>query len=153
MRSPTPAFLALLAQQQLLLTNERGTFAHESYTERLPELVRDTATRNAARLSSEQLAALEQLASGMQHDAAILLPAEAAPVEAALAPLSPHWTQLLAGKGYTWQNAPWFLSEQYMFQLVLLLAGYYSTGIDPFHPSYVWLLLVYESGCVGSAVT
>ncbi|TYZ68869.1 hypothetical protein PybrP1_000081 [[Pythium] brassicae (nom. inval.)] len=137
MRSPTPAFLALLAQQQLLLTNERGTFAHESYTERLPELVRDTAARNAARLSAEQLAALERLASGMQHDAAIPLPAEAAPEEAARAPLSPHWTQLFAGKGYTWQNAPWFLSEQYMFQLVLLLSGYYSTGVDPFHASYV----------------
>lgn len=137
MRSTTPAFLAQLAQHELLHTNEPGTFAFESYTDRLPELVRDTAARNAARLSAEQLAALEALASGMQRNAAVPLPAEAAPAEAELAPLTPHWTALLAGKGYTWQNAPWFLTEQYMFHLVLLLAGYYSSGIDPFHASYV----------------
>lgn len=136
MRSTTPAFLAQLAQQELLFTNVPGTFANDSYVERLPQLVRDVATRNSQRLSQSQLDALAHLAADMTSDAAIPLPSRFE-AEAKLAPTTTHWTQLLEGKGYTWQNAPWFLSEMYMFHLVLLITGFYSTGIDPFHPSYV----------------
>lgn len=136
MRTTTPAFLAQLAQHELLYTNVPGTFANDSYRERLPALVRDVARRNAARLSAAQLAALEELALDMMRDAAIPLPARFG-AEASLAPTTAHWTSVLDGKNYTWQNSPWFLSEQYMFHLVLLIAGYYSTGVDPFHASYV----------------
>uniref|UniRef100_K3WZW1 Sugar phosphate phosphatase n=1 Tax=Globisporangium ultimum (strain ATCC 200006 / CBS 805.95 / DAOM BR144) TaxID=431595 RepID=K3WZW1_GLOUD len=133
-RTTTPAFLAELAQQELLWTNVPGTFANESYVERLPALVDDVARRNRARLSAQQLDALAKLANDMKQDAVIPMPASFGE-EATLAPLTPHWNQVLDGHGYTWQNSPWFLSEQYMFHVVLLIAGYYSTGIDPFHPS------------------
>lgn len=135
-RTTTPEFLAQIAQHELLFTNVKGTFANDSYVDRLPELVLDVARRNEARLTQDQLDALTRLANDMKVDAVIPLPSRFGE-EAKLAPTTLHWTQLLENKGYTWQNAPWFLSEQYMFHVVLLITGYYSTGIDPFHPSYV----------------
>ncbi|KAF1784351.1 protein of unknown function DUF89 [Phytophthora cactorum] len=91
---------------------------------------------NRERFSEEQCKRLLQLADDMVNDAVISLPSQY-PEQAAKSPTSAQWETLLKGKNYTWQNSPWFLSEQYMFHLVLLLAEYYTTGIDPFHPSKV----------------
>ncbi|KAF1782619.1 Tr-type G domain, conserved site [Phytophthora cactorum] len=81
-------------------------------------------------------ARLQKTGRDMVNDAVISLPSQY-PEQAAKSPTSAQWETLLKGKNYTWQNSPWFLSEQYMFHLVLLLAEYYTTGIDPFHPSKV----------------
>lgn len=135
MSEPSAAFLARVGALYELRTHERDTFANESYLTRLPGLVRDVVVLNGERLGAEQLQRLAELADELVADARIPLPSEIAPNEAQLAPTSAHWEQLLAGKGYTWQNSPWFLGEQYMFHLVLLIAGYYSSKTDPFHPS------------------
>ncbi|KAG1693525.1 hypothetical protein DVH05_023290 [Phytophthora capsici] len=132
----SPEFLALVQQYEEIPTNVPGTFANESYLTRLPGLVRDCVAYNSHRFSEEQSKRLLQLADDLVNDAVIPLPSEY-PEEASKAPTSAHWEELLKGKNYTWQNSPWFLNEQYMFHLVLLIAKYYTTGIDPFHPSKV----------------
>ncbi|KAJ8521211.1 hypothetical protein ON010_g17854 [Phytophthora cinnamomi] len=137
-------FLALLQQQQLHFTNVPGTFIDATYKSRMPELVRDCVAMNRERFSDEKRRRLLQLADDMISDAKIPLPSQY-PEQAAQSKTSSEWETLLAGKGYTWQNAPWFLSEHYMFHLILLLTEYYSTGIDPFRPSYV----VAEGGGAG----
>ncbi|KAG6621861.1 uncharacterized protein IUM83_07467 [Phytophthora cinnamomi] len=129
-------FLALLQQQQLHFTNVPGTFIDATYKSRMPELVRDCVAMNRERFSDEKRRRLLQLADDMISDAKIPLPSQY-PEQAAQSKTSSEWETLLAGKGYTWQNAPWFLSEHYMFHLILLLTEYYSTGIDPFRPSKV----------------
>ncbi|CAH0480593.1 unnamed protein product [Peronospora belbahrii] len=127
-------FLTQVQQYEELFTNVPGTFANESYTSRLPGLVRDCVANNRERFTEEQSKRLLQLADDMVNDAVISLPSEY-PEQFTKSPTSVQWEALLKGKGYTWQNSPWFLSEQYMFHLVLLLAEYYTTGIDPFHAS------------------
>ncbi|KAI9998414.1 hypothetical protein PInf_002801 [Phytophthora infestans] len=129
-------FLARVYAGEEIFTNVPGTFANGSYTSRLPGLVRDCVASNRERFSEEQCERLLQLADDMMNDAVIALPSQY-PEQAAKSPTSAQWENLLKGKSYTWQNSPWFLSEQYMFHLVLLLAEYYTTGIDPFHPSKV----------------
>eukprot|EP00644_Phytophthora_capsici_P003272 jgi/Phyca11/541765/estExt2_Genewise1Plus.C_PHYCAscaffold_70666 len=102
-------FLARVYAGEEIFTNVPGTFANES---------------------------LLQLADDLVNDAVIPLPSQYAE-QAAKSPTSAQWEELLKGKNYTWQNSPWFMCEQYMFHLVLLMAEYYTTGIDPFHPSKV----------------
>jgi hypothetical protein len=135
MSEPSADFLALVEQLHELRTDVRGTFASESYMTRLPGLVRDVVALNADRLTPAQLERLSKLADELVADARIPLPFEAAPEESRLSPTSAHWEELLRGRDYTWQDSPWFLGEQYMFHLVLLIAGYYSSKADPFHPS------------------
>ncbi|KAL3664022.1 hypothetical protein V7S43_010908 [Phytophthora oleae] len=132
----SPEFIARVQQYEEILTNVPGTFANESYLTRLPGLVRDSVAHNRDRFSEEQRQRLLQLANDLVNDAVIPLPSEY-PEESAKSPTSAHWEELLKGKNYTWQNSPWFMCEQYMFHLVLLLTEYYTTGIDPFHPSKV----------------
>uniref|UniRef100_H3GGB7 Sugar phosphate phosphatase n=1 Tax=Phytophthora ramorum TaxID=164328 RepID=H3GGB7_PHYRM len=132
----SPEFIVRTQQYEEIFTNVPGTFANESYISRLPGLVRDCVANNSERFSEEQCQRLLQLADDMVNDAVIPLPSQY-PEESAKSPTSAQWETLLAGKGYTWQNSPWFMCEQYMFHLVLLLAEYYTTGIDPFHPSKV----------------
>ncbi|TDH73218.1 hypothetical protein CCR75_000528 [Bremia lactucae] len=132
MMNVSEAFLARVLQLEEIFTNVSGTFANESYKTRLPGLIHDCVTHNRRRFSEDQCKRLLQLASDMASDAVILLPSQY-PEQIAKSPLSDQWENLLKGKGYTWQNSPWFLSEQYMFHLILLLAEYYTTGIDPFH--------------------
>ncbi|KAG6622035.1 uncharacterized protein IUM83_07458 [Phytophthora cinnamomi] len=134
--STSAEHIARVQQLEEIYTNVPGTFANESYLTRLPGLVRDCVAHNRDRFSDEQCRRLMQLADDMVNDAVIPLPSQY-PQESAKSPTSAQWETLLAGKGYTWQNSPWFMCEQYMFHLVLLLAEYYSTGVDPFHPSKV----------------
>ncbi|GMF51751.1 unnamed protein product [Phytophthora fragariaefolia] len=134
--SASAEYLARVQQLKEIYTNVPGTFANESYLTRLPGLVRDCVEHNRDRFSEEQCKRLLQLADDMINDAVIPLPSQY-PEESAKSPTSAQWETLLAGKGYTWQNSPWFMCEQYMFHLVLLMAEYYTTGVDPFHPSKV----------------
>ncbi|KAE9350406.1 hypothetical protein PF008_g6451 [Phytophthora fragariae] len=143
--SPTSSYLAMgvsnkfierIQQQDGLVANEPDTFAHSTCTVRMPQVLRDCVAKNGERFSADERKRLLQLADDMANDAEIQLPS-AFPEQAAKSPTSKHWESLLAGKGYTWQNSPWFMCEQYMFHLVLLMTGYYSTGFDPFHYSKV----------------
>ncbi|CAH0484418.1 unnamed protein product [Peronospora farinosa] len=129
-------FLERVYKRKEIFANVPGTFANESYTSRLPGLVRDCVSNNRERFSEEQSKRLLQLADDMVNDAVIPLPSEY-PEQFTKSPTSAEWEALLKGKDYTWQNSPWFLSEQYMFHLVLVLAEYYTTGVDPFYPSKV----------------
>ncbi|KAL4138156.1 hypothetical protein PRIC2_001663 [Phytophthora ramorum] len=129
-------FIELLQQQEELVANVPDTFAHTTCTVRMPQVLRDCVAKNGDRLSAEEGRRLLQLADDMANNAEIPLPSQF-PEQAAKSPTSKHWESLLVGKSYTWQNSPWFLVEQYMFHLVLLLTDYYSTGFDPFHYSKV----------------
>ncbi|KAG1693526.1 hypothetical protein DVH05_023291 [Phytophthora capsici] len=129
-------FLARVYAGEEIFTNVPGTFANESYKTRLPGLVRECVVNNRHRFSEKQNKRLLQLADDLVNDAVIPLPSQYAE-QAAKSPTSAQWEELLKGKNYTWQNSPWFMCEQYMFHLVLLMAEYYTTGIDPFHPSKV----------------
>ncbi|CAI5724663.1 unnamed protein product [Hyaloperonospora brassicae] len=129
-------FRTRVEQYDEMFTNVAGTFANDSFKSRLPDLVRDCVADNRQRFSANQRQQLLQLAEDMINDAAVPLPSQY-PEQCSKSPTSAHWETLLKGKAYTWQNAPWFLIEQYMFYLVLLLAEYYTTGSDPFHPSKV----------------
>ncbi|OWY98960.1 hypothetical protein PHMEG_00030133 [Phytophthora megakarya] len=126
-------FLTRLEQQKQLFTNVPGSYVNEAYTSRMPELLRDCVADNRNVFSSEQSRRLLELANDLARDAEIPLPSQFP--GAAKAPISAEWETLLAGKGYTWQNSPWFLSELYMYFLVLVLTDYYTTGIDPFYAS------------------
>ncbi|DAZ96040.1 TPA: hypothetical protein N0F65_000035 [Lagenidium giganteum] len=130
-------FLARLEQQELLWTNVPGTFANESYQDRIPKLLDDVAEHNKQRLTTDQYERLIQLARDLQQDARIPMPTELPDPDAATRPSSQKWAAVLSGRNYTWQNSPWFLSELYAFHLVLVISGYYTTGIDPFHASKV----------------
>ncbi|KAH7463109.1 Damage-control phosphatase ARMT1 [Phytophthora ramorum] len=126
-------FLALLHQQPQYFTNVPDTFVDATYKSRMPELVRDCVEMNRDTFSAEQSKRLLKLADDMVNNEKIPLPSQF-PEQAAKSRTSAEWESLLAGKGYTWQHAPWFLSEHYMFHLILLLTEYYTTGIDPFRP-------------------
>ncbi|KAG7380849.1 hypothetical protein PHYPSEUDO_006742 [Phytophthora pseudosyringae] len=132
----TTKFLALLEQQRPYFTNVPGTFVDATYKSRMPELVRDCVAMNRDIFSPEQSERLQKLADDMINNVEIPLPSQY-PEQAVKSTTSSEWESLLAGKGYKWQNAPWFLSEHYMFHLILLLTEYYTTGIDPFRPSKV----------------
>jgi len=125
-------FLARVKQLPLVWSNEPGSFAHLGFTSRYPALVRDCVELNGDGFSSEQRRRMLQLAQELAQDAEIPLPST---LHVALGPTSEEWEKLLSGKGYRWHNAPWFLAGMYMFHLVLLIAGYYTTGVDPFHAS------------------
>lgn len=131
-RTTTPEFLAELHRHELLRTHEKGSFANETYRVRMPQLIRETAQHNKNRLPSAEVDALLQLADELSTGARVRLPSEYA--DAALSPMTAHWTALLEGKNYSWMDAPWFLTEQYLFQCVLLVSGYYRTRVDPFRP-------------------
>lgn len=146
-RSTTPAFLAELQRHELLRTHEKGSFANETYRVRMPQLLRETAAHNTNRLASAAVDALLKLADELSTGARVRLPSEYA--DAQLSPMTEHWTALLAGKNYMWMDAPWFLTEQYLFQCVLLVSGYYRTRVDPFHPAYVGLQFLYRYWMAG----
>ncbi|KAG2765187.1 hypothetical protein PC112_g25654, partial [Phytophthora cactorum] len=69
-------FLARVQQYEEIFTNVPGTFANESYTTRLPGLVRDCVASNRERFSEEQCKRLLQLADDMVNDAVISLPSQ-----------------------------------------------------------------------------
>ncbi|KAG7376072.1 hypothetical protein PHYPSEUDO_014510 [Phytophthora pseudosyringae] len=127
-------FIERVQQQDELVANVPDTFAHTTCTVRLPQVLRDCVANNGDRLSAEQGRRLLQLADDIANDAEVPLPSQFLE-QAAKSPTSKHWERLLAGKGYTWQNSPWFLVEQYIFHLVLLMTDYYTTGFDAFHYS------------------
>ncbi|KAG6953571.1 hypothetical protein JG687_00012318 [Phytophthora cactorum] len=125
-------YIARVQQQDELVANVPDTFAHTTCTVRMPQVLRDSVSYNGDRLSAEAAKRLLQLADNMVNNAEITLPSTF-PEQAAKSPTSRHWESLLAGKNCTWQNSPWFLVEQYIFHLVLLMTDYYTTRFDPFH--------------------
>lgn len=128
------SFLTRIESLPLVWSNEPGSFAHLGFTSRYPALVRDCVALNSELLSPQQCKLLLRLADELEHDADIPLPSATGKT---LGPTSAAWEELLAGEGYRWHNAPWFLAGMYMFHLLLLLVDYYVTGVDPFHASYV----------------
>ncbi|KAF1784355.1 S-adenosyl-L-methionine-dependent methyltransferase [Phytophthora cactorum] len=119
-------YIARVQQQDELVANVPDTFAHTTCTVRMPQVLRDSVSYNGDRLSAEAAKRLLQLADNMVNNAEITLPSTF-PEQAAKSPTSRHWESLLAGKNCTWQNSPWFLVEQYIFHLVLLMTDYYTT--------------------------
>ncbi|TMW66025.1 hypothetical protein Poli38472_003790 [Pythium oligandrum] len=128
--APTPDFVQLVHQQHLIHSDVPGTFSNDSYIDRLPGLVRDVVKRNAHRLTPEQQQRLLQLADDLVHDTKIPLPDQVPGTKGAT---TQHWVDVLTGHDYTWQHSPWFMSEQYMFHVMLILSGYFDAGVDPFH--------------------
>ncbi|KAI9998413.1 hypothetical protein PInf_002800 [Phytophthora infestans] len=92
--SISPEFIARVQQYEEILANVPGTFANESYTSRLPGLVRDCVASNRERFSEEQCERLLQLADDMMNDAVIPLPSQY-PKQAAKSPTSAQWENLL----------------------------------------------------------
>lgn len=133
MTTVSDEFLARCQRYPEITTNIKGSFVNGAYVLRLLELIRDVVTTNQEHLTQLQLNRLTQLADDLVADAIIPLPSDY-PDESCLSPTSAHWETLLAGKGHTWQSSPWFLNEQYLFHLILLIVGYYSAKIDPFRP-------------------
>lgn len=127
-------FLARLEQQQPIFTNVPNTFVNDSYKSRMPDILRECVSVNRDHFSTEQCERLLKLADDMVNDAPIPLPSQF-PEQASKSTTSAEWESFLAGKGYTWHNVLWFLSEHYMFHLLLLLTDYYTTGVDPFRPT------------------
>ncbi|ETL93348.1 hypothetical protein L917_08485 [Phytophthora nicotianae] len=129
-------YIARMQQHDEVVANMPDTFAHTTCTIRMPQVLRDCVSNNGDRLSSEAVKRLLLLADDMVKNAEIPLPSTF-PEQAAKSLTSKHWESLLAGNSYTWQNSPWFLVEQYMFHLVLLMTDYYTTRFDPFYYSKV----------------
>ncbi|GMF16206.1 unnamed protein product [Phytophthora fragariaefolia] len=134
-------FLVRVEQLPLVWSNEPGSFARLGFTSRYPALVRDCVEQNGGHFSAEQQRRLLQLAQELERDAEIPLPST---LGAKFGATTQEWETLLRGKGFRWHNAPWFLAGMYMFHLVLLIADYFTTGVDPFHASYV-----HELACQG----
>ncbi|KAG7396903.1 hypothetical protein PHYBOEH_001593 [Phytophthora boehmeriae] len=141
-------FLARVQQEEEIFANKPGSFAHETCVSRLPDVLRDCVASNRDQFSVEQSKRILELADDLISNAKIPLPSQY-PDQASKTPASAHWEKLLIGKDYTWQDSPWFMVEQYIFHLLLLMTDYYSTGIDPFRPLKMtelkhespWLLL------------
>ncbi|OWY96633.1 hypothetical protein PHMEG_00033053 [Phytophthora megakarya] len=127
-------FMERIQQLDELVANVPDTFAHTTCTVRMPQVLRDCVAKNKDHFSPEETKRLLQLAEDLAKDAEIPLPSTF-PEQAAKSPTSQHWERLLTGKEYTWQNSPWFLVEQYIFYLILLMTDYYTTGFDPFQYS------------------
>ncbi|GMF30830.1 unnamed protein product [Phytophthora lilii] len=127
-------FLTRVEQLPLVWSSEPGSFARLGFTSRYPALVRDSVELNGERFPEEQRRRLLRLADELEHDAEIPLPSA---LNVYWGPTTGKWEKLLTGRVYRWHKAPWFLAGMYMFHLILLLTGYYRTGVDPFHASYV----------------
>ncbi|EEY68226.1 uncharacterized protein PITG_04642 [Phytophthora infestans T30-4] len=109
--SVSDEYITRVQQLDELVANVQDTFAHTTCTERMPQVLRDCVSSNGDHLSAEAVTCLLQLADDMVNNAEVPLPSTF-PEQAAKSPTSKHWESLLAGKGYRWQNSPWFLVER-----------------------------------------
>lgn len=132
-------YWSLLQQYELIWTTRKCAFAHDSFRSRLPELVRRVIERNRTHLSPKQCQLLAQITTEMQQD----YPLSNSLLLTQCGDLNSHGTylsKLIENEEYTWLNAPWFLAELYLFYLILVVTGYFDTGVDPFHPLYVYFM-------------
>jgi hypothetical protein len=133
--APSNDFLRLVSEVKAITSEKKGTFANDTFSFRLPKLIRQTVTKNEANLTSKQVDQLEKLAKSLESNEHLL----ALEVEDPNHPVAQRhdtkkWIELWEeNKHLTWQNAPWFYAEIYMFRLVLQRSGFYDTGLDPYH--------------------
>ncbi|MDX1600980.1 MAG: damage-control phosphatase ARMT1 family protein [Anaerolineales bacterium] len=107
---------------------ERGSWAHKSIVERLPEIGRRTLAQNdfplAVRSRIEEL--IEEIPRGQIH-----------PIRDPGAPDAESWERYVAPhEGSDWLQPPWFFVETYFYRRIVAACGYFQADIirpsDPF---------------------
>lgn len=112
---------------QPIRTDDSNLFCYQTYTVRLPRIIRDV--RQANPHFHEMIhAALDDLHDALMQNAPIAslnLPA----------PDADFWAEYFTGhEGETWLNTEWYFSEHYFFRLILQATRYFENGIDPYAP-------------------
>nr|CCA26272.1 conserved hypothetical protein [Albugo laibachii Nc14] len=142
-------YQSLLQEYELIWTTPKCPFAHESFRSRLPELVRRVIESNRTRLSPKQRQSLIQLTNDMQQDCPLSNSLALIDCAESNSKEDDYFRNLIENEDYTWLDAPWFLTELYLFYLILVVTQYFETRIDPFHPfkfdelqdATTWMLL------------
>lgn len=112
---------------QPIRTDGSNLFCHQTFTTRLPRIVREVQRANP-QLHPTMHAALDDL-----HDA-LIQNAPLAPLNLP-APDADLWAeQFLGHEADTWLNTEWYFAEHYFFRLILQATRFFDTGIDPYLP-------------------
>ncbi len=98
---------------------EPDTWANETNTIRLPDIVRRVIAEN--NLAPDNVAALQTLIAELPDGAIRPLTDTTA--------WNPYTTP---HTGQSWQDVPWFFAETYFYRRILEATGYFATGQDPF---------------------
>jgi hypothetical protein len=110
-----------------LMTSEPGSFAHNTFSVRIPRIIDDIIASNAfpSHVRSAMQALRNEIVSGRIRP---LL--EEAPDTAFWNQISQPW------HGRTWLDVPWYWAETYFYRRVLEATGYFQPGewhgIDPY---------------------
>lgn len=101
---------------------EPGSFAWRTWRVRWPAILDDTIARNAARLDDAARAALVALRDEVAHE-----PLRGLDVDGWREATAPH-------VGRSWDQAPWYFAESYLYRRVLEATRFFDNGVDPFLP-------------------
>jgi hypothetical protein len=109
-------------------TDQDNPFAHQTITNRLPRIARQTLQSRAWHAEAQR--GLQALLAEMPHGKMTALDDPHAPDAAA-------WERDFAPYlGQTWLEAPWFAAETYFFRRILQATDYYQPGagfmVDPY---------------------
>lgn len=111
----------------LLMTSDRGSFAHNTLQVRVPRILRDTIEAN--NFPPEVVRALEALYGELTSGEILPLTEDAPDVR--------EWNRLSAAHfGRTWLQVPWYWAEAYFYRRLLEATRYFQPGplqgFDPF---------------------
>lgn len=104
---------------------EPGSFAWRTWNVRWPAILDDTVARNATRLDDVARAALIALRDEIAHE----------PMRGLESDVDDGWRAACAPHvGRTWDQAPWYFAESYLYRRVLEATRFLDNGVDPFLP-------------------
>mmetsp|Transcript_87929 Transcript_87929/g.175886 ORF Transcript_87929/g.175886 Transcript_87929/m.175886 type:complete len:479 (+) Transcript_87929:23-1459(+) len=143
MSLPASAVLPRLPLPAPLLSNQPGTWAHDTMSRRVREeiLGREVLEANAEALSAPELEGCRQslLALDQELAAAATTPLRhLLPHEEAVSPDAEAWRSTLSPlveRGATWLDAPWLVAEFYLYRRVMESLGFFTRPeafFDPF---------------------
>lgn len=113
---------------QPIQTNTSNAFAHNTMTNRVPQIITDIIENNPDYTDSIK-ADLESLRESIINDAHI-------PMLDNLAPDFDSWKPLFdIHKDATWLNTVWFFAETFMYRQVIEATRWWETRRDPFAPN------------------
>ncbi len=112
---------------QPIRTDGSNAFCHQTFTTRLPRIVREVQRANP-HFHATVHAALDDLHDSLIQNAPLVplnLPA----------PDADLWAEQFIGHDEdTWLNTDWYFAEHYFFRLILQATRYFDNGIDPYLP-------------------
>lgn len=107
-----------------IFSNQKGSWAYITITERLPEILERVLAENA--YQGEELRSLQNLKGEIPEGPIRLLRDDDAP------DLSSWQKYIQPWAGKSWLKVPWFFAEHYFYRRIMEATAYFQRGEDPF---------------------